>query len=85
MAGFEQRVLSEMLRVARRGVVLFETGLHRPTLNQRLYMRHSGYSRSLPQVAAAMPGVVVERLENITDNRFFGAPNILIVLRKKSS
>jgi hypothetical protein len=77
--------LSEMLRVARRGVVLFETGLHRPTLNQRIYMAHSGYSRALPQVAAAMPGVTVERLENIVDNRFFGAPNVQIVLRKKSS
>src|SRR6185436_13349197 len=46
LAGFEQRALSEMLRVARRGVVLFETALYRPTLNQRIYMAHCGYSKN---------------------------------------
>lgn len=83
MAGMEEKVLDEMLRVSRKGVVMFESGLYRPTFNQRLFMRHSGYSTALPEIVRQRTDVTVERLENHRRDRFFGCPNICIVLRKK--
>lgn len=83
MAGYEEAALDSMLRVARVGVVLFETAVHRPTLNQRIYMTHSGYSRRLPEVVRARSDVLIEELRNVREDRFFGAPNVLFVLKKK--
>lgn len=82
LAGFEQQALTEMLRVARTGVVLFETAVLKPTFNEAVYMSHSGYSRDLPIVVKALKGVEVEEMYNIRDDRFFGCPNVQFVIRK---
>ena len=83
MSGYEDEALNEMLRVARTGVVLFETAAFKPTLNQRVYMRHSGYSRDLPRAVRERSDVEVEEMRNVKEDRFFGAPNLTIVLKKR--
>lgn len=82
MKGFEEQVLNEMIRVARKGVVLFETAFYHPTLDQRIYMKHSGYSRDLAKIVKRRKDVKVLMIKNIKKSRFFGAPNILFVLKK---
>lgn len=85
MAGMEEQVLGEMLRVSRSYVVMFETGLYRPTLDQRLFMRHSGYSTALPEIVRRRHDVELERIENLRSDRFYGCPNILMILRKRQA
>jgi len=84
MKGFESEILSEMLRVARKGVVLFETALYNPTLNQRIYMSHSGYSTDLPQAVRGLKGLDEVIIENNLDDRFAGPPNVTFILKKES-
>lgn len=83
MAGYEDEALASMLRVARVGVVLFETAAHHLTFNQRLYMAHSGYSRGLVDAIRRRSDVTVEELRNNRDDCFFGCPNVVAVLRKR--
>lgn len=83
MAGYEEEALDSMLRVAKVGVVLFETAVHKPTLNQRIYMKHSGYSRRLPEVVKRRSDIIVEEITNLKQDRFFGCPNVLFALRKR--
>ncbi len=82
MKGFEGQALNEMIRVARVGVVLFETALYRPTLGQRIYMKHSGYSRDLPKIVKGRKDVEILEMRNIKKSRFFGCPNVLFMLKK---
>ena len=37
MKGFEEKALDNMIRIARKGVVLFETAVYQPTINQYIY------------------------------------------------
>jgi ubiquinone/menaquinone biosynthesis C-methylase UbiE len=83
MSGFEEMALNEMLRVSRMGVVMFETAVFKPTFNQWIYMKHSGYSRQLAAATSKRSDVIIEEARNMKKDRFFGAPNILFVLRKK--
>jgi SAM-dependent methyltransferase len=85
MAGFEDRALDQMLRISRMGVVMFETAIHHPTLDQRMFMAHSGYSRDLPKAVLDRDDIIVERIDNDRKERFFGSPNVIFVLRKKSA
>ncbi len=85
MAGYEEAALDSMLRVARVGVVLFETADYHLTLNQRMYMGHSGYSRRIVEVIRTRSDVAVEDLRNNKRDRFFGAPNVIAVLRKRTA
>lgn len=85
LKGFEEVALKEMLRVARVGVVLFETALYKPTIDQRMFMAHSGYSSDLPRVVEklrAEGAFTTEKIENLTQDRFYGCPNVQFVLRK---
>lgn len=85
LAGFEQIALKEMLRVARVGVVLFETALYKPTVDQRIFMAHSGYSRDLPKVVENLrrkESLAIEKIENVKQDRFYGCPNVEFILRK---
>jgi len=83
MKGFEEQALDNMIRVARKGVVLFETALWRPTWDQTVYMQHSGYSRDLPQAVRQRNDIEIVKIENNKRSRFYGCPNVLFVLRKK--
>lgn len=82
MNGFEEQALDNMIRVARKGVILFETAVYRPTIDQYVYMKHSGYSRDLPKILNKKRDIEVLKIENIKKSRFFGCPNVLFVLKK---
>lgn len=83
MKGFESQALDNMIRVARKGVVLFETAVYHPTIDQRIYMKHSGYSRDLPKIVRRRKDVEVLEVRNIKESRIFGCPNVLFVLKKR--
>lgn len=85
LKGLEESVLREMIRVARFGVVLFETALYRPTIDQRVFMAHSGYSSDLPEVVEELreKGLVLNyKIENLKQDRFYGCPNVQFILEK---
>lgn len=82
MKDFEEKALDNMIKIAKKGVVLFETAVYRPTINQYIYMKHSGYSKDLPTILEKRRDIEVLKIENIKKSRFFGAPNVLFVLKK---
>jgi ubiquinone/menaquinone biosynthesis C-methylase UbiE len=83
MKGNEEKALDNMIRVARKGVVLFETAVFKPTFDQLVYMKHSGYSRDLPKVVRNRKDVEIVEMRNIKSSRFYGCPNVLFALKKK--
>lgn len=83
MKSFESEALKEMLRVARKAVIMFETAIHKPTINQRIFMAHSGYSADLPIVVRQQPGLDEITIENNLNDRFAGCPNVIFVLKKE--
>jgi len=83
MKGFENKALDNMIRVAREGVVLFETAIYHPTIGQRIYMKHSGYSTDLPEIVKRRKDIEILEIRDVKKSYFFNCPNVLFVLRKK--
>jgi ubiquinone/menaquinone biosynthesis C-methylase UbiE len=85
IAGFEESVVDNMVQVARKGVVLFETAKHpRLRWNQRVFLKHSGYSRRLIQVIRRRRDLEDVTITNNTKSYLYGCPNVMFVLRKRS-
>ena len=82
MKGYEERALDEMLRVSRKGVIMFESATLNPTFDQRIFMKHSGYSHRMSEVVLGRPDSKVQERRNLKKDRFFGGPNVLMVLEK---
>lgn len=77
--------MRNMLRVARKGVVCFETALVNPTWDQRLCMKHSGYSKNLRGLIVRLKDIVeIVEIRNIRECRFYGCPNAQLVLGKRN-
>ena len=83
LRGREERALNEMLRVARLGVVCFETAAVRPSPLERAYLARTGQSRRLARIVRARHDVEVEALAKRGGDRHVGIPTIMAVLRKR--
>jgi len=83
LRGREDRVLDEMLRVARLGVVFFETAAVRTSPLERAYLARTGQSRRLARLVRGRRDVEVEALVKRGGDRHVGIPTIMAVLRKR--
>lgn len=79
--GRERELLGELLRVSRRGLLLFEPAWELNDEAQRANMERYGYCRGLPEAAAALGGeVVVHRHTDVSYNPL--NPTSVLVVRK---